>query len=94
MNAKNNNFIASYKKFTIWWLLLSTLLMGFDAPWLGQPDSFEAAPYISPPPPIFTLKLIDNGDATITTPDYGRMWTQKDSYADLGNCLNYSPWTT
>ncbi len=62
--------------------------MGFDVPWL-PPEPFEAKPYVPPPPPVSQLKLIDNKDGTITTPDYGRMWAQKDSYSDLGHCLDY-----
>jgi hypothetical protein len=50
---------------------------------------FVAEPYVPPPPPVSRLHLKDNGDGTITDPDSGLMWTQKDSYADLGKCLNW-----
>mgnify|MGYP001341065908 CR=1 FL=1 len=33
--------------------------------------------------------LVDNGDGTLTETMTHLMWTQKDSYADLGKCLNW-----
>ncbi len=35
-------------------------------------------------------RFIDNGDGTITDTNTGMMWTKKDSYADLGKCLNWN----
>lgn len=49
---------------------------------------YEAPPYVPPPPPKSRVHLIDNRDGTITD-NHGLMWTQKDSYADLGQCLNW-----
>lgn len=53
-------------------------------------------PYIAPQfiepkkkPEVSKLYLIDNKNGTITDPDSGLLWTQKDSYADLGKCLNW-----
>ena len=34
-------------------------------------------------------RYIDNGDGTVTDKRTELMWTQKDSYADLGKCLNW-----
>ncbi len=49
---------------------------------------YEAPPYLPPPPPQSKVHLTDNKDGTITN-QLGLMWTQKDSYADLGQCLNW-----
>ena len=49
---------------------------------------YEAPPWEPPPPPKSKVHLTDNHDGTITDQD-GLMWTQKDSYADLGRCLNW-----
>jgi Protein of unknown function (DUF1566) len=49
---------------------------------------YEAPQYVPPPPPVSKVHLIDNKDGTITDQN-GFMWTQKDSYADLGQCLNW-----
>ncbi|MGV7223911.1 MAG: DUF1566 domain-containing protein [Nitrospinales bacterium] len=50
---------------------------------------YEAPEYV-PPPPAFSeskVHLIDNEDGTISDPDRGLMWAQKDSYSDLNKCL-------
>ena len=53
-----------------------------------QRKPYEAPPYVPPPPPKSKVHLTDNKDGTIT--DQNKlMWTQKDSYADLGHCLNW-----
>jgi hypothetical protein len=49
---------------------------------------YEAPHYVPPPPPQSKVHLTDNKDGTITDQN-GLMWTQKDSYADLGRCLNW-----
>ncbi len=49
---------------------------------------FEAPQYVPPPPPPPKVILTNNNDGTITD-NHGLMWTQKDSYADLGQCLNW-----
>lgn len=56
---------------------------------IGPKSAYEAPTYVPPPPPVSRLHLIDNGDGTISDPDSGLMWTQKDSYADLDKCLNW-----
>tara|TARA_B100000959_G_scaffold173424_1_gene181553 strand:+ start:5863 stop:6636 length:774 start_codon:yes stop_codon:yes gene_type:complete len=35
-------------------------------------------------------RFIDHGDTTITDTKSGMMWTKKDSYADLGKCLDWN----
>jgi len=72
------------------------VLAGFgpdESPYAGpknyiQDKPFEAPPYVPPPPPPPKTHFIDNGDGTLTD-DHGLMWTQKDSYADLGLCLDW-----
>lgn len=49
---------------------------------------YEAPQYVLPPPPVSKVHLTDNHDGTITDQN-GMMWTQKDSYSDLGRCLNW-----
>ena len=49
---------------------------------------YEAPQYVPPPPPQSKVKLTDNQDGTLTD-QQGLMWTHKDSYADLGQCLNW-----
>jgi hypothetical protein len=49
---------------------------------------YEAPQYVPPPPPKSKVHLTDNKDGTLTD-QQGLMWTQKDSYADLGQCLNW-----
>lgn len=71
--------------------LLSSSSWG-DEPFSCSPSSaYEAPPYIEPLsiPPQSRLHLIDNRDGTISDPDSGLLWAQKDSYADLGKCLTW-----
>ena len=56
---------------------------------IGPKPGYEAPTYVPPPPPVSRLHLVDNGDGTISDPDSGLMWTQKDSYAHLGKCLDW-----
>jgi hypothetical protein len=51
-------------------------------------ETYEAPPYVPPPPPQSKVHLTNNNDGTITD-QQGLMWTQEDSYADLGQCLNW-----
>lgn len=53
---------------------------------------YEAPEYVTPPAEIreSKLRLKDNRDGTITDPNSKLMWTQKDSYADLNQCLTYT----
>ena len=71
------------------WLLLSILPLGLNALWLGGPKSFEAEPYVPPLLPASKLKLFNNGDGTISTPDYRYMQARKESYAHLEHCIDY-----
>jgi hypothetical protein len=57
-------------------------------PVYGEREVYVAPPYVPPPPPKSTVFLVDHGDGTLSTPKYNRMWAKKDSYADLGRCLN------
>ncbi|VAX32954.1 hypothetical protein MNBD_NITROSPINAE05-1228 [hydrothermal vent metagenome] len=56
---------------------------------IGPREPYVAPLYIPPPPPVSRLHLKDNGDGTISDPDSGLMWAQKDSHADLGKCLEW-----
>ena len=58
-------------------------------PGFAEREPYVAPPYVPPPPPVSDLVLIDNGDGTVSTPDYRLMWARKDSYADLGKCMNW-----
>jgi hypothetical protein len=53
-----------------------------------QKKPYEAPHYVPPTPPKSKVHLTDNKDGTITD-QQGLMWTHKDSYADLGQCLNW-----
>jgi hypothetical protein len=50
---------------------------------------YVAPPYVPPPPLSSRLDLVDNGNGTITETKSQLMWTKKDSFADLGKCLNW-----
>ncbi|UCD10979.1 MAG: DUF1566 domain-containing protein [Nitrospinaceae bacterium] len=54
-------------------------------------EPYEAPKFVPPPlePRESKTHLIDNGDGTLSDPDTGLMWAQKDSHADLKRCLNY-----
>ena len=67
-------------------LLMFTMFCGGVSE--GFPEVYEAPPYVPPPPPVSQVRLTDNRDGTITDRK-GLMWTKKDSYADLGKCLNW-----
>lgn len=62
--------------------------LGADPGLYVHDKPYESPPYVPPPPPQSKVHLTDNGDGTITD-HHGLMWTQKDSYADLGKCLNW-----
>jgi hypothetical protein len=57
-------------------------------PVYGEREIYIAPPYTPPPPRKSTVYLVDHDDGTLSTPKYERMWVKKDSYADLGRCLN------
>jgi len=79
--------------FCFFCLVLLGLWMG-GASWLrADPrdyihEPYEAPPYVPPPPPQSKVHLTNNKDGTIMD-QQGLMWTVKDSYADLGRCLNW-----
>jgi len=52
----------------------------------------KATEHVTPPRETrnSVMRLEDNGDGTITDRDSRLMWAQKDSYADLGICLDYT----
>lgn len=56
--------------------------------YLPRDKPYVAPKFILPPPPEPKVHMVDNGDGTLTD-DHGLTWTQKDSYADLGKCLNW-----
>jgi hypothetical protein len=78
-----------------WALFLFSILP--NPSWADKPISctpeppYNAPQYVEPinEPEVSKLQLIDNKDGTITDPDSGLLWTQKDSYADLGKCLTW-----
>ena len=76
------------------WLMMISGLLFFPPATFAEVNNYihdkpyEAPPYIPPPPPISKVHLTDNKDGTITD-QQGLMWTQKDSHADLGKCLNW-----
>ena len=76
------------------WLAMIAGLLFFPSAMLADVNNYihdkpyEAPPYVPPPPPISKVHLTDNKDGTITD-QQGLMWTVKDSYADLGQCLNW-----
>lgn len=52
---------------------------------------YEAPKYVDPPKESLSKSVLqDNGDGTLTDSATGMMWTQKDSYADLNRCLNFT----
>jgi hypothetical protein len=73
-------------------LFILPLLIVFLSPpkttW-AEREPYVAPPYVPPPPIPSRLNLVDNGDGTITETKSQLMWTQKDSFADLGRCLNW-----
>jgi len=68
-------------------LLTTTECLADPGPYLPRAP-YEAPAYVPPPPPESKVHLTDNRDGTLTEGN-GLMWTQKDSYADLGRCLNW-----
>lgn len=63
---------------------------GVVTPCFAEREPFVAPQYVPPPPPKSDLVLVDNGDGTVTAPDYKLMWSQTDSYAVLGKCLTWN----
>ena len=67
-------------------LFFPSLTMADPKDYIHEP--YVAPPYEPPPPPISKVHLTDPVNGTVTDQD-GLMWTVKDSYADLGHCLNW-----
>ena len=55
----------------------------------AEREPYEAPAWVTPPPPESRVHLKDNGDETLTETKTNLMWAKKDSYADLGKCLNW-----
>lgn len=90
---------ASIRFTLLFSLFLAVLMAGISPPPSEARDPIcdIKEPYVAPPyippfvsPPKSKTRLRDNGDGTITDENSGLMWTQKDSYAALNNCLNYN----
>ncbi len=73
--------------FTILFTGMLTPALAVDSGYLPR-EAYVAPKYVPPPPPEPKVHMIDNGDGTLTD-DHGLTWTRKDSYADLGKCLNW-----
>ncbi len=77
------------------WVMNITTIPSFSSaneiPHCTHRPPYEAPPYKEPLKKTepSKLHLILNGDGTLTDPDSGLLWTQKDSYADLGKCLSW-----
>jgi len=85
---KTKHTILYFIFLTVAWGWPASSALGADFnPYTGR-EPFEAPKYVPPPPPPPKVILTDNGDGTLTD-DKGLMWTQKDSYADLGHCLDW-----
>jgi len=79
--------------FCFFFLVLLGLWMGGASRLWADPsdyihEPYEAPPYVPPPPPQSKVHLTNNNNGTITD-QQGLMWTQEDSYAELGQCLNW-----
>jgi hypothetical protein len=70
-------------------LLAGFFILHSAVAWAEERAPYEAPPWVPPPPPESRVHLVDNGDGTLTETKTRLMWTQKDSYADLGKCLNW-----
>ena len=66
--------------------ILAALMLNTVFAWA---EPYEAPPWVPPPPPKSRVHLVDNGDGTLTETKTRLMWTQKDSYSNLGKCLNW-----
>ena len=69
-------------------LIISITLFMLNAVFVGA-EPYEAPPWVPPPPPKSRVHLVDNSDGTLTETKTRLMWTQKDSFADLGKCVNW-----
>jgi hypothetical protein len=72
-------------------LLFPNDLWSQEIPCILEPP-YEAPEYKASPEETrkSKLKLEDNRNGTLTDRQSKLMWTQKDSYADLNKCLNYT----
>lgn len=70
-------------------IAVNTLFMLIAVSVLAEQKPYEAPPWVPPPPPKSRVHIVDNLDGTLTETKTRLMWTKKDSYADLGKCLNW-----
>jgi hypothetical protein len=76
------------RRFFIFSIPLFIVLLSPKMTW-AEREPYVAPPYVPPPQIPSRLDLVDNGDGTITETKSKLMWTEKDSFADLGKCLNW-----
>jgi hypothetical protein len=95
MRFNRNIFRAFYRfRSSLCWLAIIGGLLFFPSSIFADVKNYihdkpyEAPPYVPPPPRQSKVHLTNHQDGTITD-QQGLMWTQKDSYADLGQCLNW-----
>ena len=74
--------------FYIFFIPLLVIFLSPKTTW-AEREPYIAPPYVTPLPIPSRLNLVDNGDGTITETKSKLMWTKKDSFADLGKCLNW-----
>jgi Protein of unknown function (DUF1566) len=92
----NRNLLHTFYRFrsSLCWLAIMGGLLFFPSSIFADVKNYihdkpyEAPPYVPPPPPQSKVRLTNHQDGTLTD-QQGLMWTQKDSYADLGQCLNW-----
>ncbi|MBT5028204.1 MAG: DUF1566 domain-containing protein [Nitrospinaceae bacterium] len=68
--------------------MVLTFLLYAHSSW-AEREPYEAPAWVAPPPPTSRVHLIDNADGTLTETKTQLMWTQQDSYSELGKCLNW-----
>ena len=76
------------RRLFIFFILLIVIFLSHKTTW-AERQPYVAPPYVTPTPIPSRLNLVDNGDGTITETKSKLMWTKKDSFADLGKCLNW-----
>ena len=95
MRFKRNIFHTFYRfRSSLCWLAIIGGLLFFPSSIFADVKNYindkpyEAPPYVPPPPRQSKVHLTNHQDGTITD-QKGLMWTAKDSYSDLGQCLNW-----
>ena len=76
------------RRFFIFFIPFLVIFLSPKTTW-AEREAYIAPPYVTPPPIPSRLNLVDNVDGTITETNSKLMWTKKDSFADLGKCLNW-----